>query len=160
MLQVFWDLGTGYTALLFSMIYLGYGVLQAILDPLRHIPGPLIARFTRLWYVWQIYKGRVHYTNIDLHKKYGPIVRLAPKFYSIDDVEAAKTVYGNGTRFVKVKATNMKARSKADLYSSHHGTWSGWCQRPKTTPERPIYLEIKIQFIMPYSAASIHQHML
>lgn len=108
MLQLFLDFGPVYAALLFFVIYLGYGVLQATLDPLRHIPGPLIARFTRLWYVWHIYKGRVHYTNIGLHKKYGPIVRLAPKLYSIDDVEAAKTIYGSGTRFVKVKAPTFR----------------------------------------------------
>ena len=103
MLQLFLDFGLGYIALLSFVIYLGYTVLRATLDPLRHVPGPLITRFTRLWYVWHVYRGRVHYTNIDLHKKYGPIVRLAPRFYSIDDVEAAKAIYGSGTRFVKVK---------------------------------------------------------
>jgi hypothetical protein len=103
MLQLLLNLGLGYIFLLFSGIYLGYCILQSILDPLRQIPGPLLARFTRLWYVWQVYKGTVHTTNVNLHEKYGPIVRLAPKFYSIDDVDAAKTIYGNGTRFVKVK---------------------------------------------------------
>lgn len=32
----------------------------------------------------------------------GPIVRIAPNYYSIDDMEAIKTIYGHGTEFIKV----------------------------------------------------------
>lgn len=34
--------------------------------------------------------------------KVGPIVRIAPNQYSIDDVAAAKIIYGHGTAFLKV----------------------------------------------------------
>lgn len=37
-----------------------------------------------------------------LHKKYGSIVRIAPHEYSVDDVDAARTIYGHGNAFVKV----------------------------------------------------------
>jgi hypothetical protein len=33
----------------------------------------------------------------------GPIVRIAPNSYSIDDADAIKTIYGHGTHFVKGK---------------------------------------------------------
>jgi len=89
-----------------------YLFLQVLLDPLRHIPGPFLARFTRLWYFVEIYKGSFERTNIELHKKYGPIVRIAPKEYSIDDVEAAKIIYGHGSQFVKVSSS----RYALDLY--------------------------------------------
>lgn len=79
-----------------------YSLLQFILDPLRNIPGPFFARFTRLWYFIEIYKGRFELTEIELHKKYGPIVRIAPHEYSIDDVDAAKIIYGHGNHFPKV----------------------------------------------------------
>ncbi len=32
----------------------------------------------------------------------GPIVRIAPNEYSIDDINAAKTIYGHSTQFLKV----------------------------------------------------------
>lgn len=32
----------------------------------------------------------------------GPVVRIAPNEYSVDDPEAMKTIYGHGTKFVKV----------------------------------------------------------
>ena len=89
-------------ALLSGAIPILYFLLQFTLDPLRDIPGPLLARFTRLWYFIEIYKGSFELTEIELHKKYGPIVRIAPYEYSIDDVEAAKTIYGHGNSFPKV----------------------------------------------------------
>ena len=79
-----------------------YLLIQFILDPLRDIPGPFLARFTRLWYLIEIYKGSFELTEIELHKKYGSIVRVAPHEYSIDDVNAAKTIYGLGNSFPKV----------------------------------------------------------
>jgi hypothetical protein len=102
MLQKLVDLSAGSLVLLFSSIFILYFLLQYALDPLRDIPGPFLARFTRWWYFFEIYKGSFEVTNVGLHKKYGPIVRIAPNEYSIDDVEAARLIYGHGNAFVKV----------------------------------------------------------
>jgi hypothetical protein len=102
MLQQILSLSLGNTVLLLSALYTVFLLVQFALDPLRDIPGPLLARFTRFWYFFEIYKGSFERSNIELHKKYGPIVRIAPAEYSIDDVEAAKTIYGHGNAFVKV----------------------------------------------------------
>ena len=93
---------------LFLLLSGFYGIILAIqfvLDPLRDIPGPFLARFTRLWYFFAIYKGSFEKTNIELHRKYGPIVRVAPGEYSIDDYEAARIIYGYGNAFVKVRTS-------------------------------------------------------
>ena len=90
---------------LFILLLVGtivYGLQQYLFDPLRSIPGPFLARFSRLWYFLEIYKGSFEETNIELHRRYGPIVRIAPYEYSIDDVDAARTIYGHGNAFVKV----------------------------------------------------------
>jgi hypothetical protein len=79
-----------------------YYLLQYLLDPLRSVPGPFLARFSRLWYFLEISKGRFEETNIELHRQHGPIVRIAPHEYSIDTVDAARTIYGHGNTFVKV----------------------------------------------------------
>jgi hypothetical protein len=84
------------------VVILTYGTLQYLLDPLRIVPGPFLARFSRLWYFLEIYKGNFEERNIVLHKKYGSIVRIAPHEYSVDDVDAARTIYGHGNAFVKV----------------------------------------------------------
>ncbi|TVY38707.1 Pisatin demethylase [Lachnellula subtilissima] len=101
MFQPILDLSLVSLFLLLSGFYGTILIIQFILDPLRDIPGPLLARFTRFWYFFAIYKGSFEKTNIALHRKYGPIVRIAPGEYSIDDCEAARTIYGYGNAFVK-----------------------------------------------------------
>ncbi|KAH9207923.1 cytochrome P450 [Leptodontidium sp. 2 PMI_412] len=65
----------------FLLLFLG-SVLRALFSPLLTVPGPFLARFTRMWYF------------LAVHRKYGPIVRIAPNYYSIDDPNAVKTIYG------------------------------------------------------------------
>jgi cytochrome P450 len=72
-----------------------------IRDPLSRIPGPLFARFSRLWMVQHSITGDMHTTMIALHKKHGKLVRTAPNEVSISDPTAIKTIYGAGTKFRK-----------------------------------------------------------
>ena len=81
---------------LFSKLY------QAYASPLRDVQGPWLARFTRLWYAMSAYSRKSHEIHVDLHKKYGPIVRIAPNEYSIDDLEASKIIYRSREPLVKV----------------------------------------------------------
>jgi hypothetical protein len=80
------------------LLFLGY---RAFKSPLYSIPGPLWTRFTKLWYFNRVRIGHFERQNIDLHRKYGPIVRIAPDHYSIDDPAAIKTIYGIGSKFPK-----------------------------------------------------------
>lgn len=93
-------------------------LIRSFVSPLRRVPGPLLARYTRLWLFKETYRGTFPKTNVELHKKYGsiffltfccssnslpgPIVRIAPNEYSIDDPAAVKLIYGSGKGFVKV----------------------------------------------------------
>ncbi|KAH7111803.1 cytochrome P450 [Dendryphion nanum] len=78
-----------------------YYVLAPLFRPLRSVPGPSLARLTRLWYLQQARRGNWHNVILEQHRKYGPIVRIAPNYYSIDDPLAVRTLYGAGTSFVK-----------------------------------------------------------
>lgn len=67
-------LSLGMTALLglaICSINLVYWVFVATTSPLRSIPGPFWARFTRLWFLQSLARGDFHQTNIELHRKYG-----------------------------------------------------------------------------------------
>ncbi|CBF81681.1 protein CYP5080D1 [Aspergillus nidulans FGSC A4] len=70
-------------------------------SPYGSIPGPALARFTNAWYLWQMRRGDFHRTNIKLHQQNGPVVRIAPEYFSISDPSAVKPVYGHGTKFIK-----------------------------------------------------------
>ena len=86
------------------ILYISYTIVAALLDPLRSIPGPFLARFTRLWLAYQIWKGEFQLVNIALHKKYGSLVRIAPGNYSVNDVDGARVIYGHGAGFTKVSS--------------------------------------------------------
>lgn len=103
MLEELFSLPLGIILPLGAGLYVLFSVALCLIDPLRSVPGPFLARFTRLWYLYKIYKGDFEKTNIGLHEKYGPVVRIAPNEYSIDDVEAAKVIYGHGNAFDKVR---------------------------------------------------------
>ncbi|KAJ5453959.1 Benzoate 4-monooxygenase [Penicillium daleae] len=68
---------------------------------LRDIPSPSFAAFTNFWLLIQARQGK-RYLSVDAaHKKYGKLVRIAPRHVSIADDEAITTVYGHGNGFLK-----------------------------------------------------------
>lgn len=50
-------------------------IVRSIIRPFflspRNVPGPFLARFSRLWYLKQVYEGGFEKTNIELHRRYG-----------------------------------------------------------------------------------------
>ncbi len=76
-------------------------VYHFLTDPLRNIPGPLFARFSRLWMVQRSRAGNMHTTMIAMHAKHGKLVRTAHNEISISDPAAIKTIYGAGSKFRK-----------------------------------------------------------
>jgi hypothetical protein len=63
--------------------------------PLASIPGPLLARFSPLWLVYHSRKGDMHRVMIELHRRYGKLVRIGPNEVSVSDLEAVKKIYGS-----------------------------------------------------------------
>ncbi|KAH8701234.1 pisatin demethylase [Phaeosphaeriaceae sp. PMI808] len=76
-------------------------ICSALLSPLRSIPGPFLARFTRLWEAYALRRFDFATYNTALHEAYGPVVRLAPNRYSINDAEGAKLILGARTNLDK-----------------------------------------------------------
>ncbi|RYP06472.1 hypothetical protein DL765_009481 [Monosporascus sp. GIB2] len=70
-------------------------------SPLRRYPGPFLASFSRLWKVISTVKGQTNYDHIQLHQRYGPIVRIAPNEVSMSSPTAARTLLSAGKRFYK-----------------------------------------------------------
>lgn len=78
-----------------------YSLIRAAASPLKSVPGPFAARFSRLFYLRKVWTGELPWVNVELHRRYGPVVRLAPNEYSLDDPAAVKVIYGLGTTFTK-----------------------------------------------------------
>ncbi|KAI1559582.1 CypX, Cytochrome P450, partial [Pyrenophora tritici-repentis] len=82
-------------ALVLLVIYLVISpIIRALMTPLRSVPGPFLARFTRLWELRAVRKHDFATYNIALHEEYGPVVRLAPNRYSVNDTGASRVLLG------------------------------------------------------------------
>jgi cytochrome P450 len=68
---------------------------------LRAVPGPFLARFTRLYRLSMVTKGRAPERYREVHQKFGPVVRLGPNDVSFSDPAAIPIIFGIGTQFRK-----------------------------------------------------------
>ncbi|PHH91473.1 hypothetical protein CDD83_312 [Cordyceps sp. RAO-2017] len=84
-----------------SLWILGSVAYALFLSPLRRIPGPPLARFTRLWELWALRQGRYNERLISLHRQHGPVVRLAPNRFSFDRAADMKKIYSISGSFEK-----------------------------------------------------------
>ncbi|OOQ88637.1 putative cytochrome P450 [Penicillium brasilianum] len=70
---------------------------------LRHIPGPLIAKFTDLHRFFLARNRLIHLYQSLAHQRYGPAVRFGPNLVSICDPEAIQTIFSLRGGFPKSK---------------------------------------------------------
>jgi hypothetical protein len=69
---------------------------------LRSIPGPYLARYSSIFRILLVRNGDAPSGYLELHKKYGPIVRTGPNHVSVSDPGMIPIIYGIGKRFNKV----------------------------------------------------------
>ncbi|CVL12361.1 related to pisatin demethylase cytochrome P450 [Fusarium proliferatum] len=106
----------------FLLLALSY-VYNRYRPGLSRIPGPSFAKWTRLWRLHDVYKGQSHQTAIRLHKKHGPLVRIAPNIISVGDPAAIKTIYGLTGAFTKsafypIQSISWNKKPQMNLFST------------------------------------------
>jgi hypothetical protein len=85
-------------------ILLGLRIVYCIfLHPLRRVPGPFVAKFTQFWRLRKYAQGHWHEDIVNLHRYYGPVVRVSPNEVSFVDQEALIKIYGHQTGTKKVR---------------------------------------------------------
>lgn len=72
-----------------------------LLDPLRSVPGPFLARCSSLWLLTADLSGYRSHTIHSLHKQYGPVVRIGPQEVSFSSRQAMRDLYGANTVYMK-----------------------------------------------------------
>ena len=124
-----------------AVIWLLATSIKQLSSPLRSIPGPFIARFTKFWYFHRVWRGQFEKDNLALHQKYGKVVRLGPSIYSFNDTEAVKLIYGKGTQF-----------DKSDWYSA----WNApGFKTLFTEPSVKVHGQLRRKFQHTYSMSSL-----
>ncbi|KAI8660037.1 hypothetical protein NCS56_01222300 [Fusarium sp. Ph1] len=84
-----------------AMALCGLGILQVVLSclynfffhPLRNIPGPPLARISRLWSRIGNFHGRKSERIHEAHVKYGSVVRVGPNELSFADPTSVPEIY-------------------------------------------------------------------
>ncbi|KFZ04126.1 hypothetical protein V502_10388, partial [Pseudogymnoascus sp. VKM F-4520 (FW-2644)] len=100
----------------FVTLYTIYGAIYRLfLSPLSKFPGPKIAALTSWYELYYdlILGGKYTFKLIELHKKYGPIIRITPFELHVSDPEFYDEVYASS-------ASNRK-RNKYPLFYKSFG---------------------------------------
>ncbi|KAL4878233.1 cytochrome P450 [Aspergillus karnatakaensis] len=100
-----WTASLSTVSSLVSAYLLGlYGsllVYRIFLHPLCNFPGPFGARISTGWIATQVKKNNHHIVVRELHRKYGPIVRVGSSDISVIHPKAVDIVYGPSSRSYK-----------------------------------------------------------
>ncbi|KAI0906926.1 cytochrome P450 [Ustulina deusta] len=75
--------------------------------PLRKVPGPFLARVTGLWRSALYFRGTWFDDSIELHRKYGPVVRISPNEVSVVSPDLNKTIYSHHKGTAKTNWYNI-----------------------------------------------------
>ncbi|GAD98246.1 hypothetical protein PTT_08923 [Paecilomyces variotii No. 5] len=80
-------------------LYIALGAIKRrYFSPLSKYPGPFWASITRWWIVFDAWGKHHERTMLELHKKYGPIVRTTPFEVQIAKPEAPGVMYGHNSK--------------------------------------------------------------
>ena len=92
---------------------------RAFFDSLSHIPGPLLCRLTSLWTYYHSYIGDECTLINEMHKKYGPVVRIAPNEVCFSDGAALAPIYSEKGGFLKAPCyTNFDIEGHRTIFSA------------------------------------------
>ncbi|KAH9905239.1 cytochrome P450 oxidoreductase [Xylariomycetidae sp. FL2044] len=103
------------------LYFLAWTIYARSIHPFRSVPGPWAASVTPLWYMMYVARGDFEATQRDLHKKYGPLVRVAPDEISCASPDAIKLIYRTRYAFNK---TNFYSVFNSESFSRHHDVFT------------------------------------
>ncbi|KAK0722862.1 cytochrome P450 3A13 [Lasiosphaeria miniovina] len=110
-----------------ALLLIGDALLRrTVLSPLNGIPGPALARFTSLVLKWHEFNARRTAYVHGLHRRYGPVVRIAPNEVSFASAAAVKEIYCSGgsgydkTEFYDLFKVYGKRTMFTTLNKEHH----------------------------------------
>lgn len=80
----------------FVLRSLSLSIYDVFFGPLSKYPGPKIRAFSILPKAWTIYTGNEGKHYVELHQKYGPVVRVGPTELSyVGNANSFKDIYGH-----------------------------------------------------------------
>ncbi|KAI1813779.1 cytochrome P450 [Poronia punctata] len=90
-----------YWAILLPALIVGRMLYRRYASPLRSLPGPFFASCTRLWKIRSTISENTQWEHVELHRKYGSVVRIGPDEVSFSSPHVARNILSAGKRFYK-----------------------------------------------------------
>ncbi|KAK4205494.1 putative cytochrome P450 E-class, group I [Triangularia verruculosa] len=84
---------TAITLSYLTTLFISIFIYRLFFHPLRHIPGPFIAKITKLYGPWTARNGQMHLEQTKLFTKYGNFVRVAPNEVFMLSVEGIQKIH-------------------------------------------------------------------
>ena len=94
----------GDSVMVLGGIWIVYAIALAVhrlwLSPISHIPGPKLAALTQYYefYYDVVLGGQYTFKILNMHKKYGPVVRISPWEIHVGDHDFHSDLFGGPTR--------------------------------------------------------------
>ena len=71
-----------------------YAVYVREYTSLRNVPGPFLASISKIWIFEKQRSCQRQQVDIDLRRKHGPIVRIAPDEVMVSSPKSLRVIYG------------------------------------------------------------------
>ncbi|KAJ5170027.1 uncharacterized protein N7500_002810 [Penicillium coprophilum] len=134
-----------------AVVGVTYGVWLAVyrlwFSPLAHFPGPKLAAMT-MWYEFyydSFLEGQYTFRIAEMHRKYGPIVRISPFELHIDDPEYYEVLYSRDKPMNKsILLTGMFGAPASSFGSVDHRR-----HRIRRQPMNPFFSQQRIRELEP-----------
>ncbi|KAF0637148.1 hypothetical protein FPSE5266_04382 [Fusarium pseudograminearum] len=72
-----------------------WAIYNLFFHPLSKFPGPRLWAISTIPYIRKLAGGECHFTILEMHKKYGPIVRVGPNDLSLNHPDGMKALRGH-----------------------------------------------------------------
>ncbi|PIA99137.1 Trichodiene oxygenase [Cercospora beticola] len=116
------------TPVLALLVFVGYlaslAIYRLYLSPLAKFPGPKLAALTKWYeaYYEIVLNGQFSFHIEDLHRQYGPIVRITPEEVHIQDPPFWETLYVKHNRTAKYEWTSGRFGNSSSVFTTSDPT--------------------------------------
>ncbi|KAF7596258.1 hypothetical protein BBP40_002402 [Aspergillus hancockii] len=80
------------------LYFIGGAIYNVFFHPLSKFPGPVLHSISRIPYSYKCLRGTLPFDMLDLHERYGDIVRVAPDELAVAHPNAWKDIMGYGAK--------------------------------------------------------------
>ena len=102
-----------------AVCLISYLVFTYFTNGLHRYPGPILAKFSNLWHYLDVRSNHHHDHLIELHRRYGDVVRIGPNRLSIACPEYVGRIYSTHDAYPKVSNRFLEPQLSANLLKQH-----------------------------------------